>query len=252
MPSTWKMTTLLRIIALQITLLATFSMHAQEIEYQWLNFGCQNIIQCDVGCTACDVPTGTSELLIGTNSIWIGTDVCPFPTAPGDNSLFSSNWPLVPDNGSYGLLSGLTLAPFQVDTIVIRHARSSYGPHRLKVLFSYAPESPFVEVADVDVDWNFHETVITDLGCIPLPASAPYGIFQVKFQAYAAIGEGSWVLDDLRIKGSTCSELSTAIPDLEMNTMQVDRPLVDVLGRKVGSDAAPGVYMGGKRIVVVQ
>jgi hypothetical protein len=246
------MTTLLRTVVLNTLALATMGLQAQELNYQWLNFGCQNIIQCDVGCTACDVPENSSELLLGTNSIWIGTDVCPFPTAPGDNSLFSSGWPLVPENGSYGLLSGLTLAPLQLDTLVIRHARSSYGPHRLKVLVSFSPESPFVEVADVDVDWNFQETVITDLGCVPLPATAPYGIFQVKFQAYAAIGEGSWVLDDIRIVGSTCSDLSTAVPERDLNTMSVDRPLVDVLGRKVGTDAAPGVYMGGKRIVVVQ
>jgi hypothetical protein len=224
---------------------------AQVISYQWLNYGCATVITCNDACTACDLPENTSSGFFGTNTIWVGTTVCPYPTSDGDNSIFSEGWPAFPENGSYGLLSGVATTPMQIDSIIIRHARTTDGPHRLKVSFTRDPMEPMIEIADVYVDWEFQNTVITDLGCLPIPQGNPYGLFQLKFQAYEAIGEGSWALDEIRIVGSTCSELSTAIPERYEQRASDQRPYMDVLGRPVGPEAAPGVYLGGKKVVAI-
>jgi hypothetical protein len=240
--------TILAWCAIAITSLAG----AQTIEYKWLNQGCASVISCEDGCTACNVPENASSGFFGTNTIWIGTPICPYPTSLGDNSIFSSEWPMFPSSGVYGMLSGIATTPMQVDSIIIRHARTSSGPHRLKVSYSANPMAPFVEVADEYVDWNFQTTVITDLGCLEIPAGAPYATFQLKFQAYEPTGEGSWVVDEIRIVGSPCSTFSTGIT-LQRDEQRTNeqRPYVDVLGRPVvGSEAAPGVYLGGRRRVV--
>ncbi len=108
-----------------------------------------------------------------------------------------------------------------------------------------------MEIADVYVDWNFQTTVITDLGCIPFPANSPYSSFQLKVQAYEASGEGAWVLDELVIVGSPCSEFSTSVEERSEHRADDVLPYMDVLGRPVGPNAAPGVYLGGRKVVTI-
>ena len=225
--------------------------NAQSIIYQWLNQGCANVINCDNGCTACNLPENGSSTFFGTNMIFVGPTICPFPTSEGDNSIFSEGWPQTVSNDHYGLLSVIATTPMQIDSIVIRHARTTNGPHRLKVSYSPSPMEPFYEIADEYVDWNFEETVITDLGCLEIPDGTPYSTFQLKVQAYDATGEGSWALDEVRIAGSTCSTFSTAIPEREWNDGEQNVQFYDVLGRPVSGNVAPGVYSGGRRVITV-
>ncbi|MDQ3101217.1 MAG: hypothetical protein M3R08_07505 [Bacteroidota bacterium] len=222
----------------------------QSIDYKWLNLGCASVISCDEGCTACNLPENGWSGFFGTNMIWIGPSICPYPTTVGDLSILSMGWPAFPENSTYGLLSGIATAPMQIDSIIIRHARTSTGPERLKVSYSSSPMSPFIEIADEYVDWNFQSTVITDLGCLEIPPGDPYATFQLKVQAYEASNEGAWVLDEIRIVGSPCG-ISTAVAEREFQQVKDPQPYLDVLGRPVGDNAAPGVYMGGKKVVTI-
>jgi hypothetical protein len=226
-------------------------LNAQVIHYEWPNQGCATIITCNDGCTACNLPENSSSGFFGTNMIWVGVPVCPYPTTTSSLSLFSGDWPVFPSSDHYGLLSGIATTPMQIDSIIIRHARTSSGPHRLKVFFTRNPNEPMYEIADVAVDWNFENTVITDLGCLPIPEGAPYALFQLKVQAYDATGEGAWALDEVKIVGSTCSQLATGIQERHEYRANDARPYMDVLGRPVGPEAAPGVYMGGRRVVTI-
>lgn len=183
--------------------------------------------------------------------IWVGPSICPYPTTVGDLSVFSSGWPTFVENNSYGLLSVIATTAMQVDSIIIRHARTSTGPERLKVSYSASPMEPFQEISDAYVDWNFQTTVITDLGCLEIPEGNPYASFQLKVQAYEASDEGAWVLDEIRIVGSPCANFSTSIPDRQFERLNGSQPYVDVLGRPVGANAAPGVYLGGKKVVTI-
>ena len=193
----------------------------------------------------------TMDTFFGTNMIFVGTEICPYPVSGGDNAIFSEGWPQAVSNDHYGLLSVIATTPIQVDSIVIRHARTTNGPHRLRVSYSPSPMEPFYEIADEYVDWNFEETVITDLGCLEIPAGTPYSTFQLKVQAYDATGDGSWALDEVRIAGSTCSTFSTAIPEREWNDGEQNVQYFDVLGRPVSGNVAPGVYSGGRRVITV-
>ncbi len=224
---------------------------SQTIMYQWMNMGCENTMSCDNSCTACNLPENESSIFFGTNMIWVNTSVCPYPTAVNDLSVFSMDWPTFPEENTYGLLSGIASVPMSVDSIILRHARTSYGPERLKVSYTSDPAQPFTEVSDTYVDWNFQTTVITDLGCLEIPSGAPYAFFQLKVQAYEASGEGAWVLDEIKIVGTPCADLITGIPVREFEQDTQDKPYIDVLGRAVGSNAAPGVYMGKRKVVTI-
>ncbi len=234
------------------TLSITSVVDAQTITYKWMNMGCASMIMCEQGCAACNLPENSSSGFFGTNSIWIGTSTCPYPGGNGSTVIHSYDWPVFPENGSYAMLSGIATTPMQVDSIIIRHTRTAAGPQRLKVSFARSPMEPMMEISDAMIDQNFTETVITGLDCLPFPPGAPHATFQLKMQPYDSAGDGAWVLDEIRIVGSTCASFSTDVHEFEEIRSNDPRPYVDVLGRPVGSNAAPGVYLGGKRVVVVQ
>lgn len=223
------------------------------IEYLWLNQACGTVLNCNEGCTACNIPDASSQLFFGTNMAWIGVPVCPHPVTTGDNAVYSNAWPALPSANHYGMLSGLAMIPLQVDSIIIRHRREQAGPQRLKIGFTSNVNEPVVEIADVNVDVEFENTVLTDLECMPILNNMAYGTFQLRVQPYQGNG-GNWHLDEIRIVGSTCSSLSTGIGI----GSYLDRPLdvstnyVDVLGRPITGEPAPGVYIGAGQRRVVQ
>jgi hypothetical protein len=244
----------MRILLASLALCATClegSAQSYQIHYQWLNIPCSTNIHCNEGCSACALPESSSGIFFGTNMGWVGITVCPIPVATGDNALYSNAWPTIPSNSHFGMLSGIASIPLQVDSIIITHRREVTGPQRMRISYTNNAEAPPVEVADVEVPQDWDHTVLTDLGCMPIINDMAYGMFQLRVQPYQGQG-GNWILDEVRVVGTLCSELSTGIEaTFERNPVSRTETWYDVLGRPVrDGQAAPGVYHGGGKRVV--
>lgn len=229
------------------------SVHAQTqtqvISYQWLNQWCSNVLDCDEGCMACNLPGSTSAQFFGTNVAWIGVEVCPHPVANGDNAVGSFGWETEYGSDRYIVLSGISVNPVQIDSIILRHARNVNGPNRLKVGYARSMMEPAIEVAELPIEHNFHTDVITDLGCLSTTQEDPFGSFQLMLTPYGS-NTGGWYLDEVRIVASPC-ELATGLEDVVEQEERYNGPWFDVLGRPVTGDVPAGVYIGGKRQVKV-
>jgi hypothetical protein len=224
---------------------------SRTIEYLWRNVPCSNNIHCATGCSACNIPENSDPSFFGTNMIWPGVTLCPHPVSPQDNALHTSDWPVFPEGTNYGLLSCMSTVPMQVDSIIIRHRSDLSGPLRLKVSYTTAAAQPFEEIADVHVPTEWTETVVIAPSTMEIGQGMAFGTFQLKVQAYQADG-GEWQLDGIRIVASPAVELATGITDLDMRYEHVEGQYVDLLGRSMGKDPAPGFYIGQRRVVQVQ
>lgn len=224
---------------------------SRTIEYKWLNVPCSSNINCSTGCSACNVPDNSDQSFFGTNMIWPGITLCPHPVSPQNNALHTSDWPVFASATNYGLLSGMSTMPMQVDSIIIRHRSDATGPLRLKVSFTTDAAHPFEEVADIHVPTEWTNTVITAPGIMEIGSGMAYGTFQMMVQAYQGDG-GDWLLDEVRIVASPASAVATGIMDPEMRYAHAEGQYVDLLGRSMGKDPAPGFYIGQRRVVQVQ
>jgi hypothetical protein len=224
------------------------SAQSQTIVYQWLNVPCSNNIHCNTGCSACNIPESSSPAFFGTNMIWPGVDLCPHPVSPQDNALYTTGWPIFAEAGSYGLLSGLSTMPMQVDSIIIRHRSDATGPQRLKIFFTTDVSQPSEEVGDLDIAMDWNDAVLTNLGRMEIPQGNAFGTFQIKVQAYQGNG-GSWQLDEIRVVASPVVETATGITEIAQRYSAMDGQYVDLLGRSAGTDPAPGFYIGKQRVV---
>jgi hypothetical protein len=244
-----------RLVAM-VCLLAAFCSslawgQSRSIEYRWLNVPCSNNIHCSNGCSACNIPDNSDPSFFGTNMIWPGVTLCPHPVSPQDNAVHTSDWPVFATAGNYGLLSGMSTVPMQVDSIIIRHRSDLTGPLRLKISYRTAAAQPFEEIADIHVPTDWTETVLIQPGTMEIGQGMAFGTFQLQVQAYQGDG-GEWMLDEIRIVGSPAVQLTTGIADLDMRYEHVEGQYVDLLGRNMGKDPAPGFYIGQQRIVRVQ
>jgi hypothetical protein len=145
-------------------------------------------------------------------------------------------------------LSTVTLEDVQVDSIIIRHRRSSDGPQRLRVHFANDAMQVPITLGDVDVTQTYEETVFTDLGCLVLNEGADYAGFQLRLQAYQG-GEGNWQLDAMRIVTSPCNATQVGIGENFQRPLDGYVSRMDVLGRPVFGQPAPGVYVGSRKRV---
>jgi len=223
----------------------------RTILYKWLNVPCSNNIHCSNGCSACNIPDNSDPSFFGTNMIWPGVTLCPHPVTPQDNALHTSDWPVFATAANYGLLSGMSTVPMQVDSIIIRHRSDLTGPLRLKISYRTAAAQPFEEIADIHVPTEWTETVLIEPGTMEIGPGMAYGTFQLKVQAYQGDG-GEWQLDEIRIVASPAVQLVTGIADLDMRYEHVEGQYFDLLGRSMGKDPAPGFYIGQRRVVQVQ
>lgn len=224
----------------------------QRIEYRWLNQPCSEIINCDAGCSACNMPSGTSGTFFGTNAAFVNVETCPLPITPGDNAVYSANWDLQPGAQKSVIISGIATVPMRIDSIRFRHAIYSTGPDRVRVTYTSNPAMAPVEVADVEVPAEFDEVFITDMGCVGPTESMPLGTFQLRFMPYGST-DGGWAVDEVVIVGTPCEASSVGIAELTAYQTNVKGPWVDLLGRPMNRNAAPGVYIApGKRIRVVE
>lgn len=239
------------VLSLLFTASSALSAQTEVIEYQWLNQWCSSILDCDEGCTACNIPASSSAAFFGTNVIWIGVDVCPHPVVSGDNAVGSFGWTQAASSDKYILLSGIATNAVQIDSIIIRHARSAAGPGRLKVGYTRSSMEPVSELADLEVQSDFNTSILTDLGCLTTSDDMPFGTFQLQFTPYGS-DEGGWYLDEVRIVATACEPLtSVGIDEIGAGRTDQSGPWYDVLGRPVKGEVGAGVYIGGKRQVQV-
>ncbi|WKZ67360.1 MAG: hypothetical protein QY325_05415 [Flavobacteriales bacterium] len=241
-----------RILCLAATfIMGTVKAQEYRIEYRWLNEACAEVLNCEGGCTACNLAAGTSGPLIGTNAAWIGVDACPLPIAVGDNAVFSTGWTAEPAGDRVLAISGVATAPIRIDSIRFRHALYADGPQRVKVLFTPdAAMAPEV-VADVEVPLEFTSVALSDLGSVVPPEGSSIGTFQLRFQPYQNTN-GAWALDEVVVVASPLQGTQTGIAEVWERIPQGKGPLHDLMGRPVGDEPAPGVYIrGNKRQVQV-
>jgi len=227
------------------------SAQSHSITYQWLNVPCFSNINCNTGCSACNVPENSTPVFFGTNMIWPGLTLCPHPVTTANNAVHSEGWPAFVSPNVHATLSGMSTIPMQVDSMIIRHRSSETGPQRLRISFTTDMAVPHFELSDVEITTEWSETVITGLGRMEIGPGQDFGIMQLKFQAYQGQG-GSWQLDEVRVVGSPANEISTGIAVIDRRFEHLEGQYVDVLGRPVGKNPAPGMYFGQQRVVRVE
>lgn len=238
-------------LCLAAGLLSPSQSQAQTLVYDWLNFPCMDNLNCSNGCSACNLPDEVPAHFFGTGVLWVGMDVCPHPISVADNAVYTSGWPIEPQNGVYVGLSTATLQDIRIDSIILRHRRSADGPQRLKVQFSNDVMQVPLEVADVAVPDLYDETVITDLGCLNTVTGSDYRGFVLRFQAYQG-GSGNWEVDAMRVVATPCASTQVGIAENFMRDLQEpNTSYVDVLGRPVKGQPAPGLYIGARKRVQV-
>jgi len=145
-------------------------------------------------------------------------------------------------------LSAFALEPLQIDSIIVRHRRSADGPQRLRISYASNPAQVSEMVSDVEVTQQYQESVVTDLGCLDPPVEGGIAALQIRLQAYQG-GSGDWQLDALRIVASPCSAINVGITENFQRDLNTNHSMIDVLGRSIQGQPAPGVYVGNRKRV---
>jgi len=243
-----------RILPLLLALITSHVASAQSsqlIDYEWLNEPCDEMLHCDIGCSACNLPVGGSSVLFGTNMAFIGLSTCPLPITSGDNAVMTHGWSEQVSNDHYLLFSGIAGVPMTIDSLIINHTSATNGPTRLKVEFSNNAAGVLQEVADVQVPPTFDDHIFTDLGTIDFPEGAVMGSFQVRLTPYYGFGEG-WAVNSVRVVATPVDQSAVGISEMYQNrTVNSVGPWFDVMGRPIGTEPSPGVYIGPTKRVCV-
>lgn len=219
---------------------------AQVLEYTWPNTPCVQMIHCDTGCTACNVPEASGALLVGSNLSGVGVEICPRPTVPGDNALDIVGWPWSPSIDHRVVISGMSLIPGELDSIVIVHGADPDGPQRVQVSLSLNGGAP-VELGDMSTSAD-QELVFTGLGSLAPAEGQAFGTFQLTFRAYQGNG-GAWSLDAVRVVMGPVNS-ATAVPEWERTIGRTGGPGHDLLGRDLAPSSA-GLHVGPGRVVLM-
>lgn len=243
-----RSTVILLLLTLQLP--ATRVM-AQSLVYRWLNVPCQQNLNCNTGCSACNMPADGTSAFMGSAALWSGLDACPHPVSDGDNAVFTTGWSIEAEPMRFIGMNAATLQSLQVDSIIIRHRRSTDGPQRLRVTYSPDMFTAPTVLGETDVTEEFEETVYTELGCLSANENSSVAGLQLRLQAFQG-GGGSLQVDEVRIIATPCNTLTVGIPDQVIRNGQAyNGQLVDALGRAVPAAPAPGVYIGERKRVVV-
>lgn len=242
--------TLTHAFAASVTLLLSFAANAQTLSYDWLNFPCDQNLNCDTGCSACNTPAASTGVLFGTSVSWNGLDVCPHPISIADNAVYSVGWPAEADAQVFIGLAAIATEALKVDSIVVRHRRAPDGPRRLRASFTNnVAEVPEV-IGETDVNQVFEESVFTDLGCLAENPNSPLRGLQLRLQGLNGEG-GDLQIDALRIVTSPCATVGVGIGEIPTISTNASGPLFDILGRSITAQPEPGFYVGGRRQVRV-
>lgn len=237
-------------LVLAIGLLQVERSAAQTLDYDWLNIPCIDNLNCDNGCSACNLPADVPVNFFGTNVLWVGMDVCPHPITTANNAVYTTGWPIEPQAGVYMGISTATLGDVHIDSVVIRHRRSEDGPQRLRVQFSNDVMQAPTLLGDVDVTQTYEETVFTDLGCLNATPGSDFRGFVLRMQAFQG-GAGDWQIDAMRVVTSPCAAQVGIAENFQRDLEEGTRSYVDVLGRPIQGQPAPGLYIGGRKRVQV-
>lgn len=234
-----------------ILLFVSFNLAAQTIVYGWPGLGpniCSQWINCITGCSACNTPIVSDASVMGLAGSWIDVHACPHAKGDGDNIVETSGWGVQPGTAMV-VINLIAFLPLQVDSIIIDHQGMEGGSERLQVRYGVNTSLPALVVRDESVVTGDQRTVITDVGCIMAAEGSENGTAQLILQAYGG-GDGWW-LDNVRIVASPC--MSTGIDVISPTRKNDPRPLTDLLGRRVGSEASQGVYLNARhqRVVVL-
>lgn len=227
---------------------------AQTLNYAWLNLPCMDNLNCTAnGCSACNLPDGGTATFIGTNVNWVGVDVCPHPVSVANNAVYTTGWPMEPQPMVYVGLSAVSMQPVQIDSVIFRHRRSADGPQRVRIQYSNDVMQVAETIGDVEIGTEYEETIFTDLGCLAPNEGSVYSGLQLRFQAYQGGAEGNWQLDELRIVATPCQTAGqVGIAENFERALQESGTYVDVLGRPVKGQPAPGVYIGARKRVQIR
>lgn len=228
-----------------------FALSAQTLHYGWPGIGddpCTEWISCPAGCSACNTPIASDASLIGTAAAWVEVSHCPHPKGDGDSVVETAGWTAAPDAAMI-IIGMVAIVPLQVDSIIIDHLGVAGGCERLQVRYGTNIGLPTDVIKDVPIAIDAQRTVITNAGCIVPSEGGSIGTAQLVLQAYAG-GDG-WQLDNVRIVTSACS--TTGIGEVGSVSTIDQRPVLDLMGRPVGSEAVQGVYLNARhqRVVVL-
>ncbi|MBL7937956.1 MAG: hypothetical protein JNL43_01240 [Flavobacteriales bacterium] len=237
-------------LLLPVLCLAASPTFGQTLDYQWLNQPCADNLNCSNGCSACNLPAGATNTFVGANVIWSGLEVCPHPQVLGDNTIYTTGWPIVPDPTVFVGLTAASMESVQIDSIIIRHRRAADGPQRLQVQFTNDVMQVPTTLGEIEVTQTYQETAFSDLGCLVMDNTSQYSGFQLRLRAFQGAG-GNWQLDAMRIVASPCNSSQVGIAENFQRQLQESGTYVDVLGRPVKGQPAPGVYVGGRKRVQV-
>ncbi len=232
-----------------LALLTSPSIMGQTLSYDWLNVPCADNLNCSNGCSACNLPADGPVNFFGTGVQWVGMEVCPHPISTANNAVYTTAWPIEVDPTVYVGLSTVTLEDVRIDSIIVRHRRAADGPQRLSV--QYSPDAMQVPdvIGDVDVTQTYEDAVFTDLGCLATTQGTDYRGFILRLHAYQG-GEGNYQLDAMRIVTSPCNAQVGIAEDFQRK-LEESGTYVDVLGRPVKGQPAPGMYLGGRKRIQV-
>lgn len=138
----------------------------------------------------------------------------------------------------------------QIDSIIIRHRRAADGPQLLRIQFTNDVMQVPTVLGDIEVTQTYQETTFSGLGCLVMDNASQYSGFQLRLQAFQG-GGGNWQLDAMRIVASPCNAAQVGIAENFQRQLQESGTYVDVLGRPVKGQPAPGVYIGARKRVQI-
>lgn len=231
----------------------SMTLQAQEksLTWRWANRPCGDMLSCENGCSACNYPDEYDPGFFGTNASWVGLGACPLAVDVQDNAIVSTGWGPLPVPDRLVLISGITLVPMRLDSIIIRHRSMDQGPMFLRVSLKHVLNGVAQVVHEGPIAGEFDALALRDLGCAEVPEGMVSGGFQIKLQAFGS-STGAWVLDEVRVVATPCDvEITTGV-QVRSDNYSAQGAQFDVLGRPVEQGAANGSYMDATRRVLIR
>lgn len=223
---------------------------AHTITYEWPASPCAQQISC-AGLTACNMQNESDAVFFSTGATFNGLAVCPQPTTGNDTELRLDGWAWTPDPTVAIDIAGIALVPVRIDSIIIKYrSGETDGPRRMVARFVDRTDGSgaFRDVLSSALPCS---TVLTEVGVVDLPAGGGYGSFYLRIQAYEGNG-GYWALDEVRIVATTTQVHPTGITELiATGVLSREQVVSDALGRSVAPNAAGGLLIGNRTVVVL-
>lgn len=229
------------ILTLVVSILSLFANAQSKSVYQWLNVPCVDLLNCNTGCSACNLSSNSDQYFQGISADWVGISYCPHPVSSGDNAVGTYGWGMTTDTSKFILISFTNTVPVVIDSLIMKSARSSFGPDKCLISMSING-SPFQVAFDGNISHYFESSFASNLGLVGTNGTS--GSLRVKIQPYGS-DEGMWFLDEIKVVVSP--DISTGIltfpsPSDQYLYEQINYPYIDLLGRETNSNPS-GIYI---------